>query len=99
MSQPVTLPAPKRILFQTNTTEPAPELPLVRVLVRLSIGESTANLVVAVPGNATVAQLLVKVEQAYAMQQMRFALGSADKHKVTCLTISIKEVFEICDHR
>jgi len=80
--------------------------PLIRVLARLTIKEGnpgaselklSANLVVAVPGDSTVTQLLSKVEQEYALQQHR--LTREHPVRLKCQSIYIKEVFEVCDHR
>jgi hypothetical protein len=57
----------------------------------------SVNLVIAVPADFTVAQLLGKVEQEHALLQQR--LTGEHTGKLKCRTIFIKEVFEVCDHR
>jgi hypothetical protein len=51
-----------------------------------------------VPGDTQIKQLLTKIEHEYSVQQMRNASSSPVKNKLNCRSISIKEVFEICDH-
>jgi len=56
-------------------------------------------LVVAVPEEASIKQLFAKVEHEYSVQQTRVAQENTPKPKVRCLSIFLREVFEICDHR